>query len=87
MSRKEASLNITKPDLTQAGHTEERTSLPTALTGRRRGQTSKNTKAPSSLHKRLTKQLAGIMAHLERHPSDLLSRKRVDTINDLLRKT
>lgn len=35
--------------------------------------------------KKLTKQLAGIMAHLEQHPTDALSRARVDKIKELLR--
>jgi len=43
-----------------------------------------NTAAPSSLHTRLTRQLAGIMAHLEQNPNDNLSRARVDTIKQLL---
>lgn len=60
-------------------------SSPAAQVHRRRGPRS-NTKAPSSLHKRLTSQLAGIMAHLEKNPNDILSRKRVDTINELLRR-
>lgn len=34
--------------------------------------------------KKLNKQLAGIMAHLEQHPHDVLSRARVDKIKDLL---
>jgi ribosomal protein S15P/S13E len=45
-----------------------------------------NTCANSSLAKRLTRQLDGIMAHLERHPRDDLSKTRVSTINDLLRR-
>lgn len=35
--------------------------------------------------KKLTRQLAGIMAHLERHPNDQLSRARVAKIEELLR--
>lgn len=50
-----------------------------------KGQT-RNTCAPSSLQKRLTKQLAGIMAHLERNPGDTLSQARVAKINELLRR-
>lgn len=49
-----------------------------------KGET-RNTCAPSSKQKRLTSQLAGIMAHLEQHPNDLLSRARVERINELLR--
>jgi ribosomal protein S15P/S13E len=45
-----------------------------------------NTCANSSLAKRLNRQLAGIMAHLERHPKDTLSQNRVSTINQLLRQ-
>jgi hypothetical protein len=45
-----------------------------------------NTAAPSSLNKRLTRQLAGILAHLERNPKDVLSQARVSTIQDLLRR-
>lgn len=43
-----------------------------------------NTCAPSSRTKRLTRQLAGIMAHLEKHPHDHLSIARVATIKSLL---
>jgi hypothetical protein len=43
-----------------------------------------NTCAPSSKTKRFTRQLAGIMTHLEQHPGDTLSRARVDTIKALL---
>ena len=46
----------------------------------------RNTAAPSSLHKRLLMQLAGIEAHLKNHPHDTLSRARVAKINELLRK-
>lgn len=67
------------------GSEETVASSPAAPRPQRRGPRS-NTKAPSSLHKRLTSQLAGIMAHLEQHPNDILSRKRVDTINELLRR-
>ena len=35
--------------------------------------------------KKLTKQLAGIMAHLEQHPHDQLSLARVAKIKELLR--
>lgn len=35
--------------------------------------------------KKLTKQLAGIMAHREQHPTDALSRARIDKIKELLR--
>lgn len=44
-----------------------------------------NTCKPSSKVKRLTRQLAGIMAHLEQHPYDQLSRDRVAKIKELLR--
>ena len=47
---------------------------------------SNNTCAPSSKVKRLQKQLAGIMSHLERNPFDQLSRARVAKINELLRQ-
>lgn len=52
---------------------------------KQRGST-KNTCAPSSKVKRLQRQLAGIMAHLERNPYDTLSQQRVATINQLLRQ-
>jgi hypothetical protein len=55
-----------------------------AAPAQRRVRTGNNTCAPSSKEKRLTKQLAGIMAHLEAHPNDALSRQRVATIKDLL---
>ena len=45
-----------------------------------------NTCANSSKTKRLQRQLAGIMAHLEVHPRDTLSQNRVSTINNLLRQ-
>lgn len=35
--------------------------------------------------KKLNKQLAGIMAHLEQHPHDQLSKARVAKIQELLR--
>ena len=44
-----------------------------------------NTCGNSSKVKRLNRQLAGIMAHLEVHPHDSLSQARVATINQLLR--
>jgi hypothetical protein len=43
-----------------------------------------NTCAPSSKTKRLNRQLAGIMAHLEQNPNDQLSLARVATIKSLL---
>lgn len=46
----------------------------------RRVRTGKNTCAPSSKKKRMAAQLAGILAHLERHPNDQLSRARVAAI-------
>lgn len=45
-----------------------------------------NTCGTSSRTKRLTRQLAGIMAHLEKNPRDTLSQQRVATINQLLRQ-
>lgn len=45
-----------------------------------------NTCEPSSLHKRLQRQLEGIQKHLEVHPNDKLSAARVATINALLRQ-
>ena len=45
-----------------------------------------NTCGNSSRNTRLVRQLAGIMAHLEVHPRDNLSRTRVSTINQLLRQ-
>ena len=48
-----------------------------------KGKTN-NTSAPSSKVKRLHRQLAGIMAHLEKNPRDSLSQARVSTINQLL---
>lgn len=48
-----------------------------------KGKTN-NTAAPSSKVKRLQAQLAGIMAHLEKHPNDVLSRARVSTIKSQL---
>lgn len=45
-----------------------------------------NTSGPSSKVKRLTRQLAGLMAHLEKNPKDVLSQQRVATINQLLRQ-
>lgn len=45
-----------------------------------------NTCAPSSLNKRMERQLAGIEKHLEQHPRDLLSVQRVATINGILRR-
>lgn len=55
-----------------------------------RGQTRKqrghvnNTCANSTLQMRLTKQLAGIQAHLVNHPHDVLSQARVSKIKGLL---
>ena len=45
-----------------------------------------NTCGNSSKVKRLQRQLAGIMAHLEVHPRDALSQARIATINNLLRQ-
>lgn len=58
--------------------------LPSGKAGQRRVRTGNNTCGKSSLEKRLTRQLAGIMAHLEVHPNDALSRNRVATIKNLL---
>lgn len=46
-----------------------------------------NTCAPSSKKKRLQRQLDGILAHLELHPLDGLSRERVSKIKFLLHGT
>lgn len=62
------------------------TSLPSATPQRKHKGLTTNSCGNSSLHKRLTRQLAGIMAHLEVHPNDALSKTRVATINDLLRR-
>lgn len=43
-----------------------------------------NTCGNSSLVKRVTRQLAGIEKHLERHPTDSLSQQRVATIKSIL---
>jgi len=45
-----------------------------------------NTCAPSSLHRRMERQLAGIEKHLEQHPRDTLSAQRVAKINEILRR-
>jgi hypothetical protein len=58
----------------------------TQLDTRKRKGHVNNTCGNSSLQKRLTAQLAGIMAHLVRHPRDTLSQTRVSTIQDLLRR-
>lgn len=52
---------------------------------KRRGHVN-NTCQNGSLTKRLTRQLAGILAHLENHPKDVLSQARVAKINELLRR-
>lgn len=44
-----------------------------------------NTCAPSSIQKRLTRQLEGIQKHLESFPDDKKSQARVAEINSLLR--
>lgn len=44
-----------------------------------------NTCKPSSLHKRMQRQLAGIEKHLEVHPRDSLSIARVSRIKSILR--
>jgi hypothetical protein len=43
-----------------------------------------NTCKPSSLHKRLERQLQGIQKHLEANPNDKLSLMRVSTIKSIL---
>jgi hypothetical protein len=62
---------------------EEGKAVSTAPRRKRKGVT-RNTCGNSSLKKRLTRQLSGIMAHLEANPNDNLSRARVDTIKALL---
>jgi ribosomal protein S15P/S13E len=47
------------------------------------GGSKKNTAMPRSVTK-LTRALKGIEKHLESHPRDGMSRKRVDTINSQL---
>lgn len=44
-----------------------------------------NTCKPSSLHKRMKRQLEGIEKHLEVHPRDTLSLARVARIKSILR--
>jgi len=61
--------------------TDER---PTPTTKRKQKGRVNNTCANSSLAKRLTRQLAGIMAHLEHNPQDTLSQARASTIKQLL---
>ena len=66
---------------------DDTTEITAAVTARPKRQPKadrRNTCAPSSKTKRLTRQLAGIMAHLEQHPYDQLSRARVDKIKALL---
>lgn len=65
--------------------TPARNTSPPATVRKKKGRTN-DTSGASSLHRRLTLQLAGIMAHLEKHPSDNLSKMRVAKINDLLRR-
>ena len=63
----------------------DETKITAAVTPMRRPKHLRpNTCAPSSKTNRLTRQLAGIMAHLEKNPSDQLSRARVDRIKSLL---
>ena len=62
----------------------EEVSKPTYV--RKRKGFVRNTCGNSSKQKRLARQLAGIMAHLEQHPKDVLSQNRVSTINTLLRQ-
>lgn len=61
------------------------TGVPNGYVRKRKGLV-KNTSSPPTLQTRLTRQLAGIMAHLELHPNDGLSRARVSKIQDLLRR-
>lgn len=44
-----------------------------------------NTCAPSSLQRRMERQLKGIQEHLDRHPNDKLSAQRVARIGEILR--
>jgi hypothetical protein len=62
---------------------EDETKITAAVT--RRTGPKINTCKPSTLNKRLTRQLAGIMAHLEQNPGDQLSLARVSRIKELLR--
>jgi len=50
------------------------------------GEPKVNTCKPSSLHKRLQRQLEGIEKHLENFPNDRLSQMRASTIRAELRK-
>jgi hypothetical protein len=50
------------------------------------GKIKVNTCAPSSLHKRLERQLAGIEKHLETSPNDKLSQARASAIRSELSK-
>lgn len=43
-----------------------------------------NTCKPSSLHKRMERQLSGIEKHLEVHPNDKMSAARVAVIRGIL---
>lgn len=70
---------------TQPSDTPARNTSPPATVRKKKGRTN-DTSGASSLHRRLTMQLAGIMAHLERNPKDVLSQARVAKINDLLRR-
>jgi ribosomal protein S15P/S13E len=45
----------------------------------------RNTCANSSLHKRLTRAKAGIEKHLEMHPRDSMSVRRISTITSILK--
>ena len=47
---------------------------------------SNNTCAPSSIQKRLERQLEGIQKHLENFPGDKLSQARASTIRSQLGK-
>jgi len=59
----------------------------TAAVTRRPTKTRRNnTCAPSSKTKRLSRQLAGIMAHLQQHPNDQLSQARVAKITAMLKE-
>lgn len=58
--------------------------VPTTISKRKTKGHVNNTCGRSSEQKRLTQQLAGIMAHLEKNPKDVLSQQRVATIRSKL---
>lgn len=67
-------MSLLPPDEVREASTKQR---------KHKGRTA-NTCAPSSKVKRLQRQLDGILAHLEVHPLDGLSRERVSKIKQLL---